>query len=188
MHIHSPREHAWLKGAQLRIAHWRVKDNLSSQRHVSSLAALVTEHFSARSLTYFTYLPTSHNLVLWNWIHEPCEIHGGVADLLKSHLPQVTSSKWSNATTLSLTGILGTDPYQTPERILGDHCQNPFTEDTNQIGKVGVEMPYVQSRIHSDYDSAESIADSALEDGEIRKMLASLRYVQVWGNNYCSSH
>ena len=29
----------------------------------------------------------------------------------------------------------------------------------------------VQSRIHSDYDSAESIADLDLEDGELRKML-----------------
>ena len=34
-------------------------------------------------------------------------------------------------------------------------------------------MPCVQSRIHSDYDSAESIADSDLEEGELRKMLAS---------------
>ena len=45
-------------------------------------------------------------------------------------------------------------------------------------------MPYVQSRIHTDYDSAESIADSDLEDGELRKKLASPLYVE----NYGSSH
>ena len=44
----------------------------------------------------------------------------------------------------------GTDPYRIPERILGDHCQNSITEDTEETGKVGVEMPCGQSRIHSD--------------------------------------
>ena len=32
--------------------------------------------------------------------------------------------------------------------------------------------------MHSDYDSAESITDSDLEDGELRKMLASALYMQ----------
>ena len=32
--------------------------------------------------------------------------------------------------------------------------------------------------MHSEYDSAESIADSDLEDGELRKMLASPLYLQ----------
>ena len=32
---------------------------------------------------------------------------------------------------------------------------------------------YLQSQMHSDYDSAESIADSDLEGGEIGKMMAS---------------
>ena len=43
----------------------------------------------------------------------------------------------------------------------------------DEFGKVGAEMSYLQSQIHSAYDSAESIADSDLEDGEPRKMLAS---------------
>ena len=47
----------------------------------------------------------------------------------------------------------------------------------DEVQKVGVEMPYVQSRIHSDCDSVESIADSDLEDEELRKMLASPLYV-----------
>ena len=74
---------------------------------------------------------------------------------------------------IELERNLGTDLHQTPERILRDHYQNPITEDTDEIGKVSVEMPHVQSKIHSDDDSAESIADSDLEDGELRKMLAS---------------
>ena len=39
-------------------------------------------------------------------------------------------------------------------------------------------MSYNQSQMHSDYDSAESIADSDLEGGELRKMLASQLYMQ----------
>ena len=39
-------------------------------------------------------------------------------------------------------------------------------------------MSYIQSQMHSEYDSAESIADSDLEDGELRKMLASPLYIQ----------
>ena len=38
-----------------------------------------------------------------------------------------------------------------------------------EFRKVGADV----SLVHSEYDSAESIADSALEDGELRKMLAS---------------
>ena len=76
MHIHSPREHAWLKSAQPRIA-------------CSFLAALVTEHIDA--LSHLPRLSSSlalpYNLVTWNWIQKPCEIHGGVADPLKSASP-----------------------------------------------------------------------------------------------------
>ena len=43
----------------------------------------------------------------------------------------------------------------------------------DEFGKVGAEMSYLHSQIHSAYDSAESIADSDLEDGEPRKMQAS---------------
>ena len=46
------------------------------------------------------------------------------------------------------------------------------------LGKVGAEMSHLQSQMHSDYDSAESSADSDLEDGELRKMLASPLYMQ----------
>ena len=69
---------------------------------------------------------------------------------------------------------LGTDPYQIKERLM----RNSITEDVDEFGKVCVETSYLQSRIHSDYASAESIADSAFEDGDLRKMLSSPLYRQ----------
>ena len=39
-------------------------------------------------------------------------------------------------------------------------------------------MSYFQSQMHSDYDQAESSADSAVEDGELRKVQASPLYLQ----------
>ena len=41
----------------------------------------------------------------------------------------------------------------------------------DEFGKVGADVSYLQSQMHSEYDSAESIVDSDLEDGELRKML-----------------
>ena len=63
--------------------------------------------------------------------------------------------------------------------------RNSVTEDMDEFGKVGAEMSYLQSQMHSDYDSAESIADSDLEDGELRNMLASPLYMQ--SREYCES-
>ena len=56
--------------------------------------------------------------------------------------------------------------------------RNSITEEMDELGKVGAEMSYLQSQMHSAYDSAESIADSDLEYGEPRKMLASPLYRQ----------
>ena len=67
-----------------------VKSSLSSQRRVSYVAALVTEHFHTISLTC---LLTIFSLsVLQNRIKKPCEIHGGVAATPNLHLPQVIQS------------------------------------------------------------------------------------------------
>ena len=54
---------------------------------------------------------------------------------------------------------------------------NPITEDMDEFRKVGAESN-IRSQMHSDYDSAETIADSDLEHGEQRKMLASPLYMQ----------
>ena len=59
-----------------------------------------------------------------------------------------------------------------------NNYQNPVTEDVDEFGKVGAEMSYLLSQMHSDDDSAESIVDSDLEDGELRKMLDSPLYRQ----------
>ena len=60
----------------------------------------------------------------------------------------------------------------------------------DEFGKVGAEMSDIDSQMHSDYDSAESIADSDLEDGELRKMLASpcekrVEGLQIISNTNC---
>ena len=78
---------------------------------------------------------------------------------------------------------LETDPYQITERILGDHYQKSYHR---RYGGNCVDMP--QSRIHSDYDSAESVADSDLEARELRQMVVSPLYVHGRGENYSSSH
>ena len=59
-----------------------------------------------------------------------------------------------------------------------DDYQKPITEDMDEFGKIGVKLSYNKSQIHSDNGSAESIADSDLEDGESRKMLASPLYIR----------
>ena len=64
---------------------------------------------------------------------------------------------------------LGTDPYQIQERFM----RKSLTDDMDEFGKVGAETSYLQSQMHSDYDSAESIADSDLENSKLPKMLAS---------------
>ena len=68
---------------------------------------------------------------------------------------------------------LGTDPYQIQDRFMGSNYQNLIAEEKDEFEKVGAEMSCIQSLMHPDYDSADSIADSDLEDGELRKMLAS---------------
>ena len=66
---------------------------------------------------------------------------------------------------IELDRNLGTDPYQRQLRFM----RNSIAEDMDEFGKVGAEMSFLQSQMHSDYDSAESIADSDLEDGDQRK-------------------
>ena len=65
------------------------------------------------------------------------------------------------------------------DRIMGDDCQSPITEDMDEFEKIGVEsLSYNQSLIHSAYDSAESIVGSDLEDEQLRVMLASPLHIQ----------
>ena len=94
------------------------------------------------------------------------------------HLTLTTStsclSPISSTSPTSLTVSLS----QTSPVTLNPHipCDGPrqsggcsLTEDMNEFGKVGADTSHLQSQMHSDHDSAESIADSDLEDGERRK-------------------
>ena len=73
---------------------WCVTSNLSSQRHVSYVAALATELFYTISLTQH-HLSSDHLLPhcpvlsrsILDWIMKPCETHGRGADTLNLHLP-----------------------------------------------------------------------------------------------------
>ena len=52
----------------------------------------------------------------------------------------------------------------------------------DELGKIGADVSYFHTEMHSDCDSAESIADSDFEDGDLRKMLASPLYLQNRGD------
>ena len=56
---------------------------------------------------------------------------------------------------IELDRNLGTEPYQHQERFM----RYFITEDVDESGKVGAETSHLQSQMHSDYDSVESIAD-----------------------------
>ena len=75
---------------------------------------------------------------------------------------------------IELDRNLATDPYQIHEVFV----RSSLTGDMEEFRKVGADVSYFPSQMHSDCDSAESIADSDLEDGELRKMLASPLYLQ----------
>ena len=75
---------------------------------------------------------------------------------------------------IELDRNLGTDPYQIHEGFL----RSSLTGDMEEFGKVGVGVSYFQSQMHSEYDSAESIGDSDLEDGKLQRLLTSPQYLQ----------
>ena len=80
------------------------------------------------------------------------------------------------------------DPYQlydVHEKVGEEDHRAPITEEVDDFGEIGTaglrdsgisETSYFQSQMHFD-DSVESIADSALEDGELQKMRTSPLYV-----------
>ena len=63
--------------------------------------------------------------------------------------------------------------YEIQKRFMEEDHQAPITEEVGEFGKIGDEQSYIQSQMHFDCDSAESVADSDFEDGELRKMLTS---------------
>ena len=55
--------------------------------------------------------------------------------------------------------------------------RNSLAEDMDEFGKVGADTSYLQSQMHSDHDSADSIADSDLEKWRTTKNAGPL-YLQ----------
>ena len=63
--------------------------------------------------------------------------------------------------------------YVKQERFMEEDHQALITEEVGELEEIGDKQSYIQSQMHFEYDSAESTADSDLEDGELRKMLTS---------------
>ena len=117
----------------------------------------------------------------------PATFHGRVADQRKSPLSQVmspTSSrpkqsilKTSSSEELSLPGIFGQIRIKYRKDLSEKITKILSPKMWRDLEKLA-EKSYIQSQMHSDYDSAESIAESDLEDGELRKMVTSPLYMQ----------
>ena len=139
----SLRDHAWLK-----IAHLCVSKKLSSTCHVTFLAAPHTDHNHKFSLTYLTYFSPSHPSLLAHDPYLPCEDsrHSGRSTqtpFLTSYGPKVIEPEDLEPGRIELERNLGTDPYRTQERIMGENYPISIAEDVDEFGKVGVEMSYL---------------------------------------------
>ena len=163
--------------------HWPPAQVLSQPFHLP-LLSFRQSHQHTRSMVLDPYLP--------------CDVprqSGGSTQIpiITSYEPKVIETKVIETNVIESEAIepedlkprkieldrnLGTDPYQIKENFLRDNYQNPIAEDVEGFGKVGAEKSYVWTQMHSDYDSAESIADSDLEDGALRQMLTSPLFVQ----------
>ena len=146
--------------------------------------------------SFFTYLSClsnnltdTHTRLLVHDEYLPCDVprqSGGSTQVssLTGYEPNVIETEAIDPEDLEPRRIeldrnLGTDPYQIQERFVRENHQNLIAEDVVEgFGKVGAEKSYVQSQMHSDYDSAASIAESDLEDGELRRIATSSLYMQ----------
>ena len=141
-----------------------------------------TGSLSLTSPIFPTISPT-HTSALVHDPYLPCEVprHSGGS----THIPSLTGSEPKSVENkafdteafepedlepgrIELDRNLRTDPNGIQERFMRNNYQIPIAEDMDEFGKVGAEMSYIQSQMHSDHDSAESIADSDLEGGELR--------------------
>ena len=160
---------------------------LSSTCHVSFLAALDTDQkhkfspISSTSPVFPTVSPSQTSTMNLN-PYTPCD--GPRQSDGSTQIPSFTGQEPKSVEFKDIEAIvpedleprsieldrnIGTDPYQIQERFV----RKSLTEDMDELRKVGAGVSYFQSQMHSEYDPAESIADSDLEDGELRIMLAS---------------
>ena len=157
---------------------------LSSTCHVSFLAASDTDHkhkFSLTHLIYLSYLSDSITNTHKNYGTRPIvTLRCSTAEwrINTNHISHSYEPR-----KIELCRNLVTDPYQKQKRIIRNNYQNPITEDMDEFGKVGAESSYLQSQVLYSCDSAESTADSDLEDGGLRNMLASSLWDQLHRGN-----
>ena len=81
---------------------------------------------------------------------------------------------------------MGQIRIQKKERIIGNNYRNPIAEDRMILEKLVSRYPTSSSQIQPEYDSAERIPFLDLEDGELRKILASPLYIRVRGSSESS--
>ena len=177
----SSREHAWLRRLEGSGLHIFVSlKQWSSTCHVSFLAAPDADHKHKFSLTHsrllLPYLSDSltytHKIYGSRPMFTPAMFHGSGGSTqipsLTGYEPKSVEIKAIDTEAIEPEGLeprrielgrtLGTDPYQRQERFM----RSPITEDVDEFGKVGAETSYLESQMHSDHDSAQSIADSDL--------------------------
>ena len=176
--------HANTRGSRLHIF---VSQNICHVRVMSRSLPHLTQTTGTSSLSptspIFPTISPTHTRSLAHDPYLPCDVprqSGGSTQIPSrtGYEPKVIEPEDFETRRIELDRNLGTDPYQIQERFVRNNYQNPIAEDVDEFGKVGVEMSYIQSQMHSEQDSAESIADSDLEDEELRKMLASTPCIQ----------
>ena len=104
-----------------------------------------TSSLSPTSPIFPTFSP-SHPSPLAHDPYLPCEDprqRGGSTQIpsLTGYEPNLIEPEELEPRRIELDKNLGTDPYQTQERIMRTNCQNPVSEDKDEFGKVGVEAP-----------------------------------------------
>ena len=117
--------------------------------------------------------------------------HSGVKTLQSGGNPLTTTPTGYEpkelATVSRISAIIDPCQFFDAQKEFGERDHRaPITEEVKEFGEIGThslldsqisETSYLQSHMHFD-DSAESIADSDLEDGELQKMLTSPMYAQ----------
>ena len=171
------------RAGRLRIAHLCVPQNMCHPRVMFHSLPHLTLATSTSSLSpaspIFPTISPTHTRPSVHDEYLPCDVprqSGGSTQIPSptGYEPKLIETEGIEPEDLEPRKIeldrnLGTDPYQIHEKLLRSDFQNLITEDMYDFGKVGAEMSHFQSQMHFDYDSAESIADSDLEDGELRK-------------------
>ena len=141
---HAPREHAWRKRTAQSCMHWCLKKSSRHPRAMSRMLPHLPQNTSTRSLspTSTIFRPSSPSLsgptsapsgLDQDTLRDPRRSRG----YTKSASPTGNEKNLIQSDEYELQGIeldrnIGTDPYQIPERILGDVYQNLLTEYTEE--------------------------------------------------------